>query len=192
MRWYDESLYLFRELQEVLGIVDMKTGELRRKADVTAEVETILTLLEDEIGSEKIQKGTRYIRKHQEVLLHYFDEGEAAVEELNAAIAERDVRHGLFRLYALPTAAVYRIRAAQTMSECAQGCSGAHTLRLVRRGRIPAVLSPCRADVVFDHSLVFDGRKYEFPTASLFRLGQRTDQSSSAEPDSILSQSQTL
>ena len=50
MRWYDESLYLFRELQEVLGIVDMKTGELRRKADVTAEVETILTLLEDEIG----------------------------------------------------------------------------------------------------------------------------------------------
>jgi hypothetical protein len=100
MRCYDDGQYLFRELQEVLRIVDLTTGELRRKADVIGEVETILELLEDEIGAEKIQEGTRYIRKHQEALLHYFDEVEAAAEELNATIAERAVRQGMFRLYA--------------------------------------------------------------------------------------------
>jgi hypothetical protein len=100
MQWYDDSVYLFRELQEVLRIVDMRRGELRRKADVIAEVETILELLEDEIGSEKIRKGTRYIRDHQDALLHYFDEVEAVAEELNEAIAERAVRQCVFRLYA--------------------------------------------------------------------------------------------
>jgi hypothetical protein len=100
MQWYDDSLYLFRELQEVLRIVDMETGELRRKAEVIADVDTILALLEHEIGAEKIQKGARYIRTHHEALLHYFDEVEVAAEELNAAIAEREVRHAMFRLYA--------------------------------------------------------------------------------------------
>lgn len=97
---YDESVYLFRELQEVLRIVDMKSGELRHKADVIAEVETILALLEHEIDSEKIQKGAEYIRKHQDALLQYFDEVEAAAEELNEAIVGSEVRQCLFRLYA--------------------------------------------------------------------------------------------
>jgi hypothetical protein len=100
IQWYDESVYLFRELQEVLRIVDMKRGELRRKADVIAEVETILELVEQEIGSEKIQKGAQYIRKHQEALLQYFDEVEAAAEDLSEAIVEGEVRQGLLRLYA--------------------------------------------------------------------------------------------
>jgi hypothetical protein len=59
MRWYDESWYLFRELQTVLRMGNMKTGELRRKAEVTAEVKTLLALLEHEIGAEKIQEGAR-------------------------------------------------------------------------------------------------------------------------------------
>lgn len=100
IQWYDESVYLFRELQEVLRIMDMKRGELRRKADVLAEVETILELLEAEIGAEKIQKGACYIRKHQHALLQYFDEVEAAAEELHEAIPEDDVRQCVFRLYA--------------------------------------------------------------------------------------------
>lgn len=100
MRWYDDSLYLFRELQEVVRIVVGKTGELRRKAEVIAEVETILDVLEDEIDAEKIQEGTRDIRKHLEALMHYFDEVEAAAKELNAVITERAVRHCVFRLYA--------------------------------------------------------------------------------------------
>jgi hypothetical protein len=100
IQWYDDSVYLFRELQEVLRMVNLKTGELRRKADVMAELEGILELLEQEIGDEKIQKGGRYIREHQEPLLHYFDEVEAAAEFLNDRIAEDEVRHSLLRLYA--------------------------------------------------------------------------------------------
>ncbi len=100
IRRYDESMYLFRELQEVLRMVDQKNGELRRKADVVAEVESILELLECEIDDEKIQKGARYIRKHHETLLLYFDEVEAAAECLNKAIAEETVRQDLLRAYA--------------------------------------------------------------------------------------------
>jgi len=97
---YDESMYLFRELQEVLRIVDMTRGELRRKADVIAEVKAILELLEEEIGSEKIQKGAAYIRTHQDALLQYFDEVEAAAKDLNTTIVEDEVRQCVFRLYA--------------------------------------------------------------------------------------------
>jgi hypothetical protein len=100
MRCYDESVYLFRELQEVLRIVDQKSGELHRKADVVAELEAILELLESEIDDEKIQKGARYIRDHHETLLLYFDEVEAAAEFLNGVIAEDEVRQCLFRMYA--------------------------------------------------------------------------------------------
>jgi hypothetical protein len=99
IRWYDESLYLFRELQEVLRMVNQKSGELRRKADVMSEVEAILELLEQEIGDEKIRKGTGYIRDHQEALLLYFDEVEAAAEFLNGVIAEDEVRQCLLRTY---------------------------------------------------------------------------------------------
>jgi hypothetical protein len=100
IRCYDDSLYLFRELQEVLRMVDLKSGELRRKADVMAELEAILGLLEQEIADEKIQKGTGYIRDHQEALLHYFDEVEAAADFLNGAIAEDGGRQDLLRIYA--------------------------------------------------------------------------------------------
>jgi len=100
IQWYDESRYLFRELQEVLRMVNLKSGELRRKADVMAELEAILELLDQEIGDEKIQKGTGYIRDHQEALLHYFDEVEAAAEFLNEAIVEDEVRQCLLRMYA--------------------------------------------------------------------------------------------
>ena len=127
MRWYDESLYLFRELQEVLRIVDMKTGKLRRKAEVIAEVETILALLEDEIGAEKIQKGARYIRKHQDALLHYFDEVEAAAKELKAAIAESDVRQCVFRLYAFQQQ-LYTAYGQHKRSMNAQKAALEHTL----------------------------------------------------------------
>jgi len=100
MRRYDESVYLFRELQEVLRMVDQKSGELRGKADVIAELEAILELLEHEIDDEKIQKGAGYIREHQETLLVYFDEVEAAAEFINGAIAEDEVRQCLLRIYA--------------------------------------------------------------------------------------------
>ena len=100
MRYYDESMYLFRELQEVLRMVDQKSGELRRKADVVAELEAILELLDSEIDDENIQKGARYIRDHQDTLLHYFDEVEAAAEFLDGIIAEDELRQGLLRIYA--------------------------------------------------------------------------------------------
>jgi hypothetical protein len=100
IRWYDESMYLFRHLQEVLRMVNQNSGELRRKADVTAELEAILQLLEEDIGDEKIQKGTGYIREHQESLLHYFDEVEAAADFLKGAITEDEVRQYLLRIYA--------------------------------------------------------------------------------------------
>jgi len=97
---YDESRYLFRELQEVLRIVDMTSGALHRKAEVMGEVGAILELLEDEIASEKIQQGAEYIRTHQAALLQYFDEVEAAANHLNTPIVEDDVRQCVFRLYA--------------------------------------------------------------------------------------------
>jgi hypothetical protein len=100
IRCYDESVYLFRELQEVLRMVDLKSGELRRKADVMAELEAILALLEQEIADEKIQKGANYIRAHHEALLRYFDEVEAADASLKAAIPEAEVRQCFLRMYA--------------------------------------------------------------------------------------------
>jgi hypothetical protein len=81
-------------------MVNQQSGELRRKADVISEVDAILELLEEESGDEKIRKGTSYIREHQEALLHYFDEVEAAAELLNGVIAEDEVRRGLLRMYA--------------------------------------------------------------------------------------------
>jgi hypothetical protein len=100
IRYYDESIYLFRELQESLQIVDLKHGELRRKSDVMAELEAILELLEQEIADEKIQKGAHYICEHQESVLRYFDEVEAADASLKAAIPDDDVRQSLLCLYA--------------------------------------------------------------------------------------------
>jgi hypothetical protein len=100
IRCYDESVYLFRELQEVLRMVDLKSGELRRKADVLAELEAILELFEQEIADEQIQTGADYIRKHQETVLRYFDEVEAADVSLKAAIPEGEVRQCLLRIYA--------------------------------------------------------------------------------------------
>ena len=100
IRWYDESMYLFRELQEVLRMVNLKSGELRRKADVMAELEAILELFEQEIADDKIQKGAEYICDHQEAVLRYFDEVEAADALLKAAIPEREVRQCLLRMYA--------------------------------------------------------------------------------------------
>ena len=81
-------------------MVDLKSGELRRKADVMAELEAILALFAQEIGDEKIQKGANYIRRHQETVLRYFDEVEAADASLKAAIPEAEVRQGFLRLYA--------------------------------------------------------------------------------------------
>jgi hypothetical protein len=100
IRYYDESMYLFRELQEVLRMVDSKKGELRRKADVIGELQAILELLESEIDDQKIRKGAGYIRDHQDTLFVYFDEVEAVAEFLNRAIAEDQVRHCLLRIYA--------------------------------------------------------------------------------------------
>ena len=100
IRCYDESVYLFRELQEVLQMVNRHTGDLRRKADVVADVEAILELFAQEITDEKIQKGAVYIRDHREALLRYFDEVEAADVSLKTAIPEATVRHCLLRMYA--------------------------------------------------------------------------------------------
>jgi hypothetical protein len=101
MHWVDDSRYLFRELQEVLRIVDLRTGELRRKAHVLAEVETILSLFEQEIAEEKLQKGAGYLRDHLDALLRYFDDVEVAVAELDTAIPDAAVRQHLCRLYAV-------------------------------------------------------------------------------------------
>jgi hypothetical protein len=100
IRWVDDSVSLFRELQEVLRMVAMTRGELRRKAEVIAELGAILDLLDQEIAEEKSQKGAAYSREHHEAVLRYFDEGEAAEASLKAAISEEAVRQGLLRLYA--------------------------------------------------------------------------------------------
>jgi hypothetical protein len=62
VRGSDDSLDLFRELPEVVRMVAMKAGERRQKADVIAELEVILDLLDHEIGDEKIQAGARSIQ----------------------------------------------------------------------------------------------------------------------------------
>jgi hypothetical protein len=81
-------------------MVDLKRGELRRKADVMAEVAAILELFEQEIGDEKIQNGATYIERHKDSVLRYFDEVEAAEVSLKVAIPEREVRQGFLRRYA--------------------------------------------------------------------------------------------
>ena len=101
MQWVDDSRYLFRELQESLRIVEMRTGALRRKAEVLAEVDTILTLFEEEIAEETIQKGASYLRTHLEALLRYFDDVEAAVMTLEQAIPDTEGRQAVCRLYAI-------------------------------------------------------------------------------------------
>jgi hypothetical protein len=101
MQWADDSRYLFRALQEVLRVVDRKTGELRRKATVLAEVETILILFEQEIAEETLQHGARYLRTHLEALLRYFDEVEDVATELKTALPEAATRQALCRLYAM-------------------------------------------------------------------------------------------
>ena len=83
-----------------MRFVDVRKGELRRKVDVLAEVETILTLFEQEIAEEKIQKGAAYLRAHLDALLRYFDDVEAAAMELEQGIPGAAVRQDLFRLYA--------------------------------------------------------------------------------------------
>ncbi|MBN1495556.1 MAG: hypothetical protein JXA07_02230 [Spirochaetes bacterium] len=101
MQWVDDSRYLFRELQEILRIVDVRTGELRRRTDVLAEVETILVLFEQEIAEEKLRKGAGFLREHLDALLRYFDDVEDAAQVLERAIPDAAVRQDLFRLYAL-------------------------------------------------------------------------------------------
>lgn len=81
-------------------MVDLKSEELRRKADMMAEVGTILEWFEQEIADEKIQKGAHYICEHQEAALRYFDEVEAADALLKAAIPDHDVRQCFLRMYA--------------------------------------------------------------------------------------------
>ena len=100
IRWYDDSVYLFRELQEGLRMVDMKSGELRRKGEVMLALEAILELFDQEIADEKIQKAADSIRDHQEALLQYFDEVEAADVSRRAAIPDGEIRHGLLRMSA--------------------------------------------------------------------------------------------
>ena len=78
----------------------MTTGELRRKSEVMTAVETILTLFEQEIAEETIQKGVRFLRDHQGTLFPYFDEVEAARETLKAEIAECAVCQRFVRRYA--------------------------------------------------------------------------------------------
>ncbi len=68
IQWVDDSRYLFRELQEIWQIVDIKTGTLRRKADVRATVETILSLFEQEMTEENIREGAEYLRNHLDAL----------------------------------------------------------------------------------------------------------------------------
>jgi hypothetical protein len=101
MCWVDESRYLLQELQEVLRIVDLKTGALRQKAAVRAEVETILSLFDEEITDMKIREGADFLREHLDELLRYFDDVEAAAQDLETVIPDATVRHDLCRLYGL-------------------------------------------------------------------------------------------
>ena len=96
---YDDFVYLFRELQNILMIMDMKTGDLRKKNEVIAEIDAILCLMEEEIDHEKIQEGVRYFRCHQDAVLRYFDDVEEADEELKKMIPDEFTRQILVLIY---------------------------------------------------------------------------------------------
>lgn len=96
---YDDFVYLFRELQNILMIMDMKTGQLRNKDDVIATIDAIFLLMEDELDHEKIQEGVKYFRKHQDAALHYFDDVEQADETLKELIPDEAVREILVLIY---------------------------------------------------------------------------------------------
>lgn len=95
---YDNFVYLFKELQKVLEMVDEKTGFLKNKKEVIEQVEAILNLME-EIGNEEITKGVNYFRKHQENLLKYFDEVEIADKFLEEKIPDEFTRSILILIY---------------------------------------------------------------------------------------------
>lgn len=96
---YDDYIYLFRELQNVLMIMDMNTGELRTKDEVIAEIEVIFCLMEEEIDHEKIQKGVEYFRKYQDAVLRYFDDVEDADIALQKRIPDAFIRQILVLIF---------------------------------------------------------------------------------------------
>ncbi len=100
---YDDYLYLFRELQQVLQVVDEEKGELRMKSAVRGEIEAILELMES-IGDEKLTERVRKFRKHLDALLQYFDQSARADQQLREQIPDVSVRRELIRLYAWKTA----------------------------------------------------------------------------------------
>jgi hypothetical protein len=96
---YEDYEYLFRELQNTLLIVNMKSGELRDKKEVISEVETIFSLME-EIDYEGIKEGVKYFRRHQEEVLRYFDDVKKADIFLKDRITESIVKDILVLIYA--------------------------------------------------------------------------------------------
>lgn len=95
----DAYRYLFRELQEVLQIVDERTGRLRRKAEVEETIAVILSLIET-LGDKDLTERVGRFRDHQTDLLRYFDDAAKADQVLQAAIPDIFVRQELIRLYA--------------------------------------------------------------------------------------------
>jgi len=101
LKWiliYDDFVYLFRQLQEVLQIVDKNSGQLRVKSEVESEIEAILDLME-EIDYEKVKEGVDYFRKHQQNLLRYFDEVEKADKLFKEVIPDEFIRDIMVLLY---------------------------------------------------------------------------------------------
>ena len=96
---YDDYFYLYRELQEVLKIIDEQTGDLRSKAFVEGEIEAILDLMET-IADDKLKERVRKFRPHVDDLLRYFDQVAVADRNLKDAIPDVTVRQELLRLYA--------------------------------------------------------------------------------------------
>jgi hypothetical protein len=95
---YDQFSYLFRELQQILEIIDIQRGDLRNKTEVNSQIEAILRLMEG-LNHSKIAEAVASFRKAQDDLLKYFDEVQIAEQFLKAQIGDEFILSVLLLIY---------------------------------------------------------------------------------------------
>ena len=96
----DNFSYLFRHLQQILEMIDIKSGQLRDKTTVISQIEAILSLMEA-LNHVKVSEAVTSFRNAQEDLLRYFDEVTTADQFLKDSIQDEVILSILLLIYAL-------------------------------------------------------------------------------------------
>jgi hypothetical protein len=96
----DNFSYLFCHLQQILEMIDIKSGQLRDKATVISQIEAILSLME-ELNHVKVIDAVSSFRNAQEDLLRYFDEVATTDQFLKENIKDEVMLNILLLIYAL-------------------------------------------------------------------------------------------